>query len=218
MSVTLQPGRTVTGGVYSQPEIDSTRSTLVMDARARNDRAGALRSTARSLGQDARDLHRNTWTAELEEATQHQARRGTLDLLNTLHEEGFAWRDIARMAGVSVPAVQKWRRGENATGANRNRLAQIVALIAKLKNDNFVTDPASWCEIPLSVEASVTPIDLIAEGKTEIVFELSGNHISPMEALDAFEPEWRGCFRDPSFETFKADDGQLSIRPRSTER
>lgn len=32
-------------------------------------------------------------------------------MLSDLAELGFAWRDIARLVKVSVPAVQKWRKG-----------------------------------------------------------------------------------------------------------
>ena len=56
-------------------------------------------------------------------------------MLTELADLGFAWRDIARMVGVSVPAVQKWRKGEKASGDSRIRVASLLAAY------NLITEP-----------------------------------------------------------------------------
>lgn len=48
-------------------------------------------------------------------------------MLSDLAELGFAWRDIARLVKVSVPAVQKWRKGEKASGESHSRVASLLA-------------------------------------------------------------------------------------------
>ena len=79
---------------------------------------GFVRSRARLLGEDVVQverqtglLHRRAFDAQLNARARDIARRPALDILEELASCGFAWRDIARMVGVSVPALRRWRQG-----------------------------------------------------------------------------------------------------------
>lgn len=75
------------------------------------------------------------------------------------------------MIGVSVPAVQKWRRAGGVTGENRRRLASILALCDVVTERYMVQDVASWFEMPISSLAPITPVDLYTEGQHDLVLE-----------------------------------------------
>jgi transcriptional regulator with XRE-family HTH domain len=132
-------------------------------------------------------------------------------MLAELADLGFAWRDIARLVGVSVPAVQKWRKGEKASGDSRSRLASLLAACDVITSHYMVDEIASWFEMPLSSSAPVTPITLYAANRADLVFEFASGHVDPEMLLSAFEPDWRERYRS-DFEVFEAGDGNRSIR------
>jgi len=148
---------------------------------------GWLRSQARSL--HSQELYKETVTEEWTSETTRQGKRNTIDLLNELHEYGFAWSNIGRMIGVSVPALQKWRKGKIASGANRNRLAGLVAAGTLIQRNYMVEEIASWFEKPLVAGCPVTPIDMYARGDCVLVFGHAGGHLGPEQILDSYEPE-----------------------------
>jgi len=139
------------------------------------------------------------------------------ELLSDLGEAGMAWRDVARIAGVSVAAVQKWRRGDGITGANRLKLAEIVAILRFLE-ENCVNDVVSWLEVPLRTGVSLTAMDLLAAGRFDLVLELGHDENQVAEVatavLDEFDPNWPSTRMDGHFEVFTASDGVRSIRPK----
>lgn len=145
------------------------------------------------------------------------SQRNGQELLALLSDYGLAWRDVARLVKVSVPAVQKWRRGEGITGGNRLRLAGVVALLECLE-DKMINEPASWLEVPVLRDVAVTGMDMLAAGRHDLVLELAADDpvvgVERTQVLDEFDPDWRTTRVDNSFEVVEADDGILSIRPR----
>ena len=137
-------------------------------------------------------------------------------LLSILADHGMAWRDIARLVGVSVPAIQKWRRGEGITGQNRLRLAGVVALLECL-TEKMVNEPISWLEMPVVSNVSVNAMDLLIADRYDLVLELASDepdlNADRLGVLDEFDPHWRESRVDSEFEVFEAPDGYLSIRP-----
>jgi hypothetical protein len=122
---------------------------------------------------------------------------------------------IARLVGVSVPAVQKWRRGETATGESRGRVASLLAACDLIREQYLVEDVAQWFEVPLLVGVCpVTTADLYAAGQVPLVFNYASGHVDAEQTLTEFDPTWRERYRS-DFETFRAGHGQLSIRPRT---
>lgn len=180
---------------------------------------------------DVQDVHRQVRalvprTAELRrrelltdwESQQHiQALKDATQLLAEIADYGMAWRDVARLVNVSVPAVQKWRRGDGMTGENRFRLAGVLALLVCLEN-KMVNQPVSWLEMPVLRDVSVSAMDLIAADRYDLVLELAADVTADegqrIQALDEFDPAWRATRVDEKFEVFEAEDGILSIRPR----
>lgn len=174
---------------------------------------GGNRSEVRVLTERVEALHQVSHDLEWRTVTSRHARENVATMLSSIADLGFAWRDIARLVGVSVPALQKWRKGEKASGDNRLKLAGILAACEIISSHYMVADIASWFEVPLSLTAPVTPIDLYANGNIDLVFEFASGHSDPEALLSQFDPEWREHFRS-DFEVFDAGDGHRSIRAK----
>ncbi len=160
------------------------------------------------------ELHAGGLEWLIDQRVRQYVGRDVGELLSKLYGLGFAWSDIARMAGVSVPALRKWRRGESPTAENRRRLATIVAICDLVpERSPMVQDVAAWLEMPLSQNAPLTGIDLIAGGQFSLVLRWAqgedGEHL-----LDLFKPGWRDAYRS-DVEVFIASDGAPALRARS---
>lgn len=193
--------------LITTPTLSETR---LMAARLTED-VGGSRSEARILNQEFGDLHQRSHDVEWRAATAGRAKAGVASMLGDLADLGFAWRDIARLVGVSVPAVQKWRKGEKASGDSRKKLASLLAACDLITSHYMVEEIASWFEMPLSSLAPVTPIDLYADDRADLVFEFASGHADPEVLLTQFDPDWRERYRS-DFEVFEAGDGNRSIR------
>lgn len=205
----LDPGPTPT---------QTSAVTATDKTRQRSEVSGIIRTLATSVSEAATDMHQGDYMVELRLRTSELAGAGGQTLLNTLADFGFAWRDIAKMIGVSVPAIQKWRRGEGLTGDNARKLARLVAGCELIQRFNpLIADVALWFEVPIVDEAPVTPIDLWATGNQQLVFEHArvdnDSKVDPHTTMDSFDPNWRETYRS-DFETFRAGDGEMSIRMR----
>jgi hypothetical protein len=176
-----------------------------------------LHRQVRALVPVTSEMRRRELVADWENQQHAQALQDGANLLLSLSEYGMAWRDVARLVKVSVPAVQKWRRGEGITGENRLRLAGVVALLACLE-DKMVNEPVSWLEMPVLRDVSVSAMDMVAADRYDLVLELAADDpvlgADRLQILDEFEPHWRTTRVDDNFEVFEAEDGVLSIRPR----
>lgn len=173
--------------------------------------ANDLRHRVKTLSVDAGDAHRRTYQHEWSVLTQQRQAQNPVQLLNELAEEGFAWRDVARLVGVSVPAVQKWRKGDRLSGDNRYKLSSLLAARDFIANHYYADDIASWFEMRIIDGASVTPIDLWTAGQPLLFFEYVTRHLTPEETMNNFDPEWRQHYRS-DFETFRDSDGNLGLR------
>jgi hypothetical protein len=177
------------------------------------DQAGHLSSRAQIIHDDTADLHLNVIMQEWQSKSTDFVRQDMPTLLAQLADLGFAWRDIARLIGVSVPAVQKWRRGGAATGQSRFHAAAVLAACALIIEHYMVQDIASWFEVPVTFGCPVTALDLYAAKKPQLVFRLATGRADPEQILSAFDRDWRGIYRS-SFEIFEAEDGGLAIRAK----
>lgn len=179
---------------------------------------------ANVLLQEIADLHaradalaRDSNASDLEQRQQLIMRElPSTEALTALSEYGFAWRDIARVVGVSVPAITKWRRGAGTTPENRAKIAKLLALLQILEL-KMVNEPASWLEMPLREGVAASRLDLLAAGRYDLVIDLASSpdlDTAITKALDGYDEDWRTTLVDDTFETFLADDGVVSIRPR----
>jgi len=199
-------------GIAAPVEVTKTRTLdeLVEDA-------GDLRNRVALVGVDASEIHHWFIERRLDERASELVKRSASNLLAELSDAGFAWRDIATMVGVSVPAVRKWRLGESPTPEHRLDIARLVALVETLQADHMIEDVAAWMEIPVVQSAPVTKIDLAAARRYQDVADLAGLQSSGEQVLDGWLPDWRERYRS-QFEVFEDSDGDLSIRFSDTER
>ncbi|MBL8776497.1 MAG: hypothetical protein JNK12_11210 [Acidimicrobiales bacterium] len=199
---------------------DSTRTDALLDRPSDTptkttqdelaDRAGHLRGVTRYLLEDVAEVHDEAMAIQLDARTDEAAKRSVQDLLSELAGLGFAWRDIARLVDVTVPAVRKWRHGESTTGAHRRSVARLLAFVDVLRCDHLVSDVASWMEIPLA-GSEITAIDIYSEGDATGLLEYAAGHITSEDLLDASFPQWR-VLPDDHLEVAMGDDGEPVIR------
>ena len=176
--------------------------------------AGFHRSRVPQPIADAKGLHRDTQLQEWADRGLARGKEAPMDLLSTLADLGFSWRAIARMLNVSVPAVQKWRQGAKVSGDNRRHLANLNAACDQISEHYLVNDVASWFEMPMLNEVPVTPIDLYASGRYQLLFEYASGQTDTESLLNQLDPDWRESYRS-NFEVFRAGDGELSIRAKN---
>ena len=164
------------------------------------------------LHQSAQGLHNQALIILHNNMTNELAKKPMTSLLNRLSDLGFSWQDIARLSGVSVPALRKWRHGNPATGVNRHRVAMFLAFCKIADEYYFIEDVAGWLETPLHPSAPITGLDLIAEGRFDLALELASTRMQDPElVLDQFEPGWKEKY-ESQVELFIAPDGLPGLR------
>ena len=175
---------------------------------------GFLNNQAKLLHDDTTELHKDVLIKEWTATTTTLVRLDMPSLLSRLADYGFAWRDIARMIGVSVPAVQKWRRGGSVSGQSRTAAAAAGAACEVITRHYLVQDIASWFEAPIVVGYPITPLDLYSAGLVHLVFELASGNADAEAVLTVFDADWRLTYRS-EFEVFEVD-GDQALRPRES--
>lgn len=188
-------------------------TTVAIQLNELVEETGSLRSSTKFTAEDSSELHRRVQYQSWQQRTNERGKLAPAVLLDEIADLGFAWRDVARMIGVSVPAVQKWRRSGGVTGENRRRLATLLALCDEISGRYGIQEVASWFEMPISSQAPVTPIDLYAERHSTLVLDHAWNHCDTEDILTAYDPDWRERFRS-DFEVYQDHDGEMSIRPK----
>lgn len=199
-------GSAVTG--YPQAEPATAASTLLVQ------RAGWLRIQADALGQDVASVHEEARSVDLDQRAAAKGRRGVSFLLAELAvERGMAWADIARLAGVSVSALRKWRASGSASAEHRLALARLAAFL-DLLSEYAIDDPAQWMEmrLPLPGGYVITPMDLYLRGALSALLEYASARLTAEQALDKIDNTWRDARSD--FESYDAPDGTKAIRIR----
>lgn len=164
----------------------------------------------------AQSDHHESLKQGLRLLTGQKSRRSVPELLEELAvDRGMAWVDIARMVGVSVSAVRKWRGGGDANPESRQHLANLAAMLDTLENFS-INDPASWMEMPLQLPPGyvVRPLDLYAEGHLSALLDIAALRRTEEDALTDIDPHWRDNRSD--FEVYDAPDGHKAIIRRQT--
>src|ERR1700683_1281482 len=99
MAETLTTDQTRTSVVETAAPVAPSRTRTIEDIV---EQAGYLRNVTRVIGNDVGELHRQAFEVQLNTRSNDLAkRRLPTDMLNELADDGFAWRDIARMIDVS---------------------------------------------------------------------------------------------------------------------
>ena len=134
------------------------------------------------------------------------------ELLNKLLDLGFSWKDIARVAGVSIPDMRKWHDGEQVTETQRKQVTAFVAFCQLAQDEHMVDDIASWMETPLHADTPLTMQDIVAEGRYDLAIQhASAQGARPERVLDLFDPGWRQRYTS-AVDVFTAPDGLPGIR------
>jgi hypothetical protein len=193
--------------VEAPPKVPMTQTSLGQ----LTDQAGALRSYGRVLQDELEDAHQQL-RAHLLAHRSERVKLSSVQLLEEISDLGFAWRHIATMVGVSVPAVQKWRKGDRVAPENFERLAGLLSVCDLLKENFAVSDPASWFEVRLLPEVPVRPMDLFSLREDAALLDWASHHEPNAEKiLDKSVPGWRQRY-DSAFEVFTAPDGEPALR------
>jgi transcriptional regulator with XRE-family HTH domain len=141
----------------------------------------------------------------------------TSDLLDRLSDEhGLMWLTVARVTGVSVPALRKWRHGGNPTPENKLALARLLAACDGLA-ELGVSDVAAWLSTPIRLDQSRLRFELLTlpEGG-EPLLALAQDKISADQALDALVPRWREQHVKPTTEVTVGPDGMGTVHLAET--
>lgn len=199
-------------------EIRRTRTThdLVQELGVMRSQRQLLENDVAQMTQPLQEAHHRELERQLNARARALAHKQATVLLADIADAGFAWRDIARMVGVSVPAVRRWRQGEPPTGAHLLGIARLGALIETLRAEHLIAQVASWMEMPLVPDAPLTGIDLATDGRLPDLIDLAAGHGNPEALLDDWTPAWRERYAS-EFEVFEAPDGDTGIRLRSRE-
>jgi transcriptional regulator with XRE-family HTH domain len=203
---------TGTAGVDVPPP-PTVPATSFAAAKVETQELGYRRKVARVNLEDVEQRYQDSYFHEWALRTAQRGKAAPAELLRELGELGFAWRDIAGLLGVSVQALQKWRRGENVTGLRRREIASLLAACDLITEHNGIEEVASWFEMPLSDLAPIAPFDLWLAGRHELLFDAASQQVSEEEILTDFDPEWRERY-ESGFEVFRAADGKLALRPK----
>ena len=133
-------------------------------------------------------------------------------LVAELGDRGFSWRDVARIAGASPRVLHQGCQGAPDNGVDAERVAMLVALCEVACCEYRIDDVAGWLESPVSPEAPVTAMDLVARGRWDLVLRLARSGGDDAEAvMDEFEPCWRERYAS-GVEAFVAPDGLPGLR------
>ena len=190
------------------PTLSETRTGMAV----LTDSIGFSRSRVGIIGENVAELHQQSRLVEWGVITAEIGKSDPTVILASLANLGFAWRDVARLIGVTVPAIQKWRRGGNCTGINRRNLAQLLAACQMIQSHYSVEEIGSWFEMPIYPGVPVTPLDLYEQHQQILLFEYAGNSLGLEEILNRYESNWREKYQS-RYEVFTDVDGDFSIRP-----
>lgn len=197
-------------GTIAEP--DQRTSTATVEGLVR--KAGEVRDEVRIVGEDVEGLHGALQSQALDARTAELAQREPANLLTELATDvGLSWTLIAKLLRVSQTSVRKWRRGETPTPEHRRAIAKLTAFLESLQSSSpAMCDPASWLEMRISDESTLTPADLYAMRRYELLLDLAGLHRTPQEVLTAVDPQWRSKYGvSDRYVVTLAPDGQPSI-------
>ena len=104
--------------------------------------------------------------ATLQALAEQRVQDGLAALVEELGDLGFSWRDVARIAGVSLPALHRWRQGVSTSGGNVKRAAMLVVLCETARGDRGIDDVVGRLEAPIGPAAPLTGMDLVVNDRS----------------------------------------------------
>lgn len=197
-------------GTITEPSQQTANATVEGLVR----KASEVRDEVRIVGEDVEGLHGTLQTQALDGRTAELGLREPASLLGELADTcGLSWTLIGKLLGASQTSVRKWRRGETVAPENRRAIARLLAFLERLEASSpAMCNQASWLEMRIAEESTLTPADLYAMGRYELLLDLASLRYAPHEVLAAVDPAWRTKYGvDDRFEVTIAPDGQSSV-------
>jgi len=175
---------------------------------------GGLTGMVRLLSQDVEGGRRRVRSVDLDERTSTKSLLAPDLLLEELSaERGLGWSEIARLCGVSVSAVRKWRAGESMSSDSRRSLARLATFLDLLHEVGPVGEPAGWLNMRLSDQATVTAADLYIAGHPQDLLEHAQGHLEIEQLLERCAPDWRTSSRS-EWKIVELPDGERALTRR----
>jgi hypothetical protein len=188
--------------------------TRISNAVRTENQAGSRRREAAQRQEEAVEWHELTLRNLLTRKTDDKSRLGHRALLQELTEEdGLGWTEIARLVGVSVPALRKWRLGGDISPTRLGAVARLAAFLEIVASE-AVHDPAAWLHIPLHRDhpyKSCSKADIYAAGGAQDLLAFAKDYIR----LDDLLARWPDVGNKRPARTHVVQDGEgnLSIVP-----
>lgn len=156
------------------------------------------------------EVHHKTRGRRLEDRTAEQARNSVRELLNELAiNRGMTWSSIARLCGVSLSTVRKWRYGEDPSPDSSLAVARLIAFIDLLA-EMPVSEPAAWLSMPMVSDYTITAEDLYVAGFADLLLDFASGQTELNDILNIFDETWRTRYQS-DYEVIKAGDNNPSI-------
>lgn len=124
-------------------------------------------------------------------------------------DQAFAWADVARLLGVSVPAVRKWRLEGGVAPDNHARLADLGAFVKLFTELVPSVKPSVWLSTPLVSGYTVAPRHLYSAQLAASLLDVAQNGSPFLSLLDSWDPLWRDHYDDRGFEVGHGPDGRF---------
>ena len=177
-----------------------------------------ITGVVRVLDSEIETGRRAVRSLDLDDRTSAKAIAPVSDLLEELAaDRGLTWAEIARLTGVTVSAVRKWRAGDSTSSESRRALARLAAFLELLEEVGPVGDAAGWLGMRLTEHHTVTAADLYCDGRADDVLEYAQGQLGAGDALDRWNPDWRSETRAEWMIVDDPEAGRILVR-RSQER
>lgn len=169
---------------------------------------------------EAQELHTEALQHALTALTMELEREVVGTLLDELSDRFGSWSTLARCIGVTSTALRKWRRGDEPSAENKQRVAYALAFARKLEEvDVRLRDAGYWLEAPMSAETTLTRADVYRTGAAVDLLRMARScvrvgpdNLRPEQVLEAHVPGWRRTHaRDERFKVRWDDEGMPSI-------
>lgn len=198
-------------------ETESTAQGTVAIRELTSAYAG-LTGMVRVLDSTIKTGRRTVRSLDLDDRTSAKAIAPVSDLLDELAaDQGLTWAEIARLSGVTVSAVRKWRAGDSISSKSRRALARLAAFLELLEEVGPVGDAAGWLGMRLTEHHTVTAADLYCDGRADDVLEYAQGQLSAGDVLNRWNPDWRIATRAEWMIVDDPEAGRILVR-QSQER
>lgn len=208
--LTETPQRTTVGAIL-RPQPAPDKLTQI------SDEFGKLRDETGFLSLDVANAHNDALKLLLGRKTEEKIRAGASVLLADLSERrGLGWSDIARLIGVSVPAVRKWRQGGDMKAGRLHGLARLSAFL-DLVEERGIADPGMWLQTPLFYDLSqgVKKSEVYSAGHVLELLAYADGHVALEHLLVKMGMTVDAA--SPQVQFVKNPDGSTSMVPLDTQ-